>query len=285
MSHKIIASIHGTSKTTTIKKRLLPHLQLRSDKDYKISLINFTFTNIFQNISGSYGIHFIIILNINGTPTTFEVTDTIDSGLYEINDILNILNSHMHVKKYISTANEEHYLAKFELDIATARVVLTCDPIVLALYDGYVGFQNLIPGHIMQTHIIEFQQDFNIIFDYEHPELYKQYVSTKMPSVSEVNSYVLTSNVVNFPAYTENSVGDEDLIVKNVLYSFPANINRYEFKNFTSIMPLVYDLSNGQQSLTDVLFELKDQNGNQLSYDPLDDTDLSIYIQLLEYDK
>lgn len=280
MPGRIVASFNVKSDTTRIVSRLESNQELDPSKDYYLSLISFSFSNVFQNLTVEKETNFIIILDVEGVPTVFETTDKIQPGIYEIDDILNIMNKLLFVNKYIPTADPEHYLAEFTLDLAIARIVLKPNPVILAQYKGYVGFQNEIPRSIFNTHFLELIHP-NIIFDYEHPENYQDWTSVRMPKVATFNSFSLRSNLIDFPSFVQNE--DGILTRKNQLYSFPSNVRRFQFKNFTAVQPLLYSLSSGGTSIDRIELELTEDNGTPLVVDRNNSTDLAAYFHLKEY--
>lgn len=280
---KIVASFSAKSDTTVINQTLSPKLMLNPTRNYYLSLINVSYSNVFSNMLLQYYTHFIIIVDIDNVATSFETEYEFKPGMYELSDIVYHLNRLMLVSNYKAVDEEDatEQLATFKLDLNRARIVLTPNVETLIKHKGYVGFQNELPLSIFNSQFLELRFN-NIKFDYELPETLVEYESVKQPSISTYNSLILNCNLLSFDSYVTESNGIA-MSIKNQMYKLPAVSSKYEFNNYTAVQPLLYSLPSGCNYIDRIYLQLMTDASEDLVVVEGSNTDFSVYIQVIEY--
>lgn len=187
--------------------------------NYYIKLLNVRFSNNVPNVKTS------LSLTSDGS-----VIATVPEGLYEVDDIVSLVNGLQSTAEFKVNESNGHMTIK-----------------------NLTAQQHTFAGSLMSS--IQFGGFSNVVLNASASA-----ESPNMCQVSDFNFFKLASNIISPTSY--ETKGDK-LIVSNTLYTFAATITKFGHKDFTAFADIRYPLNMDQLQRLD--FELVDENGNKLA--------------------
>lgn len=195
--------------------------------NYFIKILNVRFSNNIANIYTTK------TLTVSGVGSA---SISLPSGIYEINDILNIVNEELNIQ----LGNEN---LKFVEDEATGKMQIVNENAQNATLTGSL-LSTIQLGSFNETVVVAANSFIS---------------SPNVIAVSEYNFFKLMSNAI---APTSFEPQGDKFITSNTLYTFSSAIGKFGYKDFTAFQNIIYPLNYEQLQRLD--FELTDENGNKL---------------------
>lgn len=221
--YQFVSNITLKGDTYNIEQEYNPPLIFDVQRyNYFIKILNVRFSNNVPNITKA------LTFSIDGLDVV-----TIDQGIYEIADIIDIVNP----------------------AISTNNIVIAIND-----YNGHLSISNndnsdhVIGGSLIES--IQFGQFASSVTVQANTSV----TSPEMCQVSDSNFFKLCSTSISPTSY--ESQGDK-LIIGNTLYTFAATIEKFGHKDFTAFQDIAYPLYVEQLNRLD--FQLTDEHGNSLT--------------------
>lgn len=232
--------------------------------NYYLSLLSFSFLNCSPNITGNQTFTFKYLQTEQGEPVEHTVTKNIEDGLYDTQDILDLINSYFNFTyTNPSTGTTEN-----------AQVVT----IAINPFNEYteLEYSQSEASKVMISRVT-IVVDANSIL---HNELFRipiqditfvqgapSFRSTQAFRISTYNNVMLTSSSFGITSlYGNEATGDlggvKGLTTSSAMYVISSVASPYTMIDYTAIIPIDFLLTG--TTLTNFQFKLVDENNNDL---------------------
>lgn len=219
MTYTFVSNITFKSNEYEGAQEYSPPINFDNNRyNYFIKLLNVRFSNNISNVNID------LKLTVDGSDVF-----TVPSGLYEVEDIINIVN------------NGQAY-AEFSLNTSNGHMIIKNISAATHTFSGSL-LSSIQFGKFQSTQLAT-----NATAE-----------SPSMCQVSDFNFLKLCSNIISPTSY--ESVGGK-LVASNTLYTFAATIPKFGHKDFTAFQDIAFPLN--MDSLQRIDFQLLDEHGNRL---------------------
>ena len=221
---------------------------------YYLSLLSFSFLNCSPNIYTNQYLKYTITYTLGHDPATETITKTIKPGLYNTQDIINLLNSYFEFK---DDENKTHQVLTFSInpfdemteisfshDEANASSILS------------ISIDNTVTDSILSDDLFRIKQD-TINFDYS-TEFFNSGVAFR---IQTYNNIILSSSSI--PGLVSLYGDDDGITTSSALYVISSVAEPYTMIEYTAIQPVDFPMDK-VPSLTNFQFKLTDENNNDL---------------------
>ena len=216
--YRFVSNITFKSDTYEGRQEYNPPIIFDNERyNYYIKILNVRFSNNIPNVKND------LVLGIDST------NYTISAGLYEVADLLSIINEQQNILTFSINENTGHIIMKNTTSTA-----------------------HTLSGNMLTS--LQFG-----VFTVSSIGANETLTSPEMASVSDSNFYKLCSQMIS-PASYESQNGK--LVTTNVIYTFAATIDKFGHKDFAAFQDIAYPL--GMEQLQHIDFELQDENGKQV---------------------
>ena len=256
--------------------------------NYYLSLLSFSYLNCSPNITTNQTFTYKILQTPFPTeqepdpqPVETTYTKTIEAGLYDTSDILDLLNSYFELKLMDTAAGVEH----------------TGQPITFAInpFTEYTEIQysqteadkvrvsriiiEVTSGSILNNDLFRIPVQ-NITFTQGNP----QFKSTQAFRISTYNNVMLTSSSFGITSLygnessSDTGSGVKGLTTSSAMYVISSVASPYTMVDYTAIIPIDFLLQG--PTLTNFQFKLVDENNNDLILLPNSTPDFSVKLAI-----
>lgn len=227
------------------------------------SIINSVFNQPLELDQQHYK-YYVKLLNVSFSNVFSNVTEKLyvngllmaNTGIYEITDL-------------VSAYNE--------------TVGATCGEMGLNINTGLLWIKNDQATDITITTSNFLSSDLGGNFNLPitlHPD--EIVYSTTVPIIQSYNYFILTSQNIHNNAYI-NSVNPEIMRLSNMLYQFSSAMKAFQFKTWTAIEDISFELN--QTLLSKIDFELRTGNDESLENLIIGNTDFNVHLQIIRIPK
>lgn len=275
-----IGTFDCKSDTNKISLNMSEPLILDGGKKYMLSLLNWRYKNVFENMTPvtPNKIRWNVTSNGNLTALSYDFPE----GIYEIDEILNILNSYTKMTRYEVGALDDEYFARFELDLIIGKIKIVPDLTVINNYNIICDFDNILPSSILNSSFINLGLTTSQYFKYDEPSTLVTIYGTKEPSVSSYNSFYLLSGIVTSKSYVTDPNNPGMLIPINMLYSVSSAVEAFDLAEYSSLELLNYEIQSGLRKITKIEFEMVADDFSTLYIVPGSKLELQVTFQITE---
>lgn len=263
--------------------------------NYYLSLLSFSYLNCSPNIYETQTLTFrywqVKYGDVN--PTIETVNKTIQAGLYDTQDLIDLFNEWFNLEYYepAHDGEPEKYtygqVLNFAVNPFNERVEIKFDTTeaskvkisqVAIDVTAYAQTKCVLNNNL-------FRFDIGTIFlNQGHPS----YVSTKAFRISTYNNVMLTSSsipgLVSLYGSESDDLQTKGITTSSALYVISSVSSPYSMVEYTAIQPVDFPL-NGVPSLSNFQFKLVDENNNDLKLLPNSTPDFSIKLAIKRYPK
>lgn len=232
--------------------------------NYYLSLLSFSFLNCSPNITGNQTFTFKYLQTEQGEPVEHTVTKNIEDGLYDTQDILDLINSYFNFTyTNPSTGTTENaqvvtiainpFNEYTELEYSQSEA----SKVMISRVTIVVDANSILHNELFRIPI----QD--ITFVQGSPS----FRSTQAFRISTYNNVMLTSSSFGITSlYGNESTGDlggvKGLTTSSAMYVISSVASPYTMIDYTAIIPIDFLLTGS--NLTNFQFKLVDENNNDL---------------------
>ena len=220
---------------------------------YYLCLYSFSFLNCSPNIYDHLKFDYSITYEVEGVETTQTFSKDITPGIYDTNDIIDLLNSYF--KTTIGAV--DYYPLKFVINPITERTEIyysTTDATTLNVTSITITMNN---NSILNNDLFRFNLTSNLTFDSNNT----YYQSTQAFRISTYNNVILTSSSI--PGLVSLYGNDSGVTSSSALYVISSVADPYSMIEYVALQPIEFPINN-VSSLTNFQFKLKDENNNDL---------------------
>jgi hypothetical protein len=220
---------------------------------YYLSLLSFSFLNCSPNIyETNYLNYTITYLN----DTTEEITKTISPGLYNTDDLINLLNSYFNISDS-QTPPKQHQILTFSINPFDEMVEIRFDSTEAnSVLIKEILINNTYNNSLLSNDLFRFSaQTINFTSTNE------LFVSDKAFRISTYNNVMLSS--ASIPGLVSLYGDDDGISTSSALYVISSAADPYSMIEYTAIQPVDFPLDN-IPNLTNYQFKLYDENNNDL---------------------
>lgn len=232
---------------------------------YYLSLLSFSFLNCSPNIyENNYLKYTITYLN----DTTETITKTISPGLYNTDDLINLLNSYFNISD-TDTPPKQHQVLTFSINPFDEFVEIKFSHEEA----NYVNIKEILidntpKNSLLSNDLFRFSaQTINFTYDNE------MFESDKAFRISTYNNVMLSS--ASIPGLVSLYGDDDGITTSSALYVISSVAEPYSLIEYTAIQPVDFPLDN-IPSLSNFQFKLYDENNNDLKLLPNATPDFSV---------
>lgn len=224
--------------------------------NYYLSLYSFSFLNCSPNIYDHLSFDYKITSHAPedpDTPVVMTYHKDITAGIYDTEDIINLLNSY-----FLQTVGAvDYYPLKFIVNPITERTEIFYDnTAATTLNIDQIEIINS-PNLILNNDLFRFGLTSNLIFN---PNT-TYYQSSKAFRIQTYNNVLLTSSSI--PGLVSLYGDDDGISTSSTLYVVSAVADPYSMIEYVSLQPLDFPINN-VQSISNFQFKLVDENNNSL---------------------
>lgn len=232
--------------------------------NYYLSLLSFSFLNCSPNITGNQTFTFKYLQTEQGEPVEHTVTKNIEDGLYDTQDILDMINSYFNFTyTNPSTGTTENaqvvtiainpFNEYTELEYSQSEA----SKVMISRVTIVVDANSILHNELFRIPIQ------NITFVQGSPS----FKSTQAFRISTYNNVMLTSSSFGITSlYGNESTGDlggvKGLTTSSAMYVISSVASPYTMIDYTAIIPIDFLLTG--TTLTNFQFKLVDENNNDL---------------------
>lgn len=232
--------------------------------NYYLSLLSFSFLNCSPNITGNQTFTFKYLQTEQGEPVEHTVTKNIEDGLYDTQDILDMINSYFNFtytnpstgiteNAQVVTIAINPFNEYTELEYSQSEA----SKVMISRVTIVVDANSILHNELFRIPI----QD--ITFVQGSPS----FRSTQAFRISTYNNVMLTSSSFGITSlYGNESTGDlggvKGLTTSSAMYVISSVASPYTMIDYTAIIPIDFLLTGS--ALTNFQFKLVDENNNDL---------------------
>ena len=220
---------------------------------YYLCLYSFSFLNCSPNIYDHLKFDYSITYTNEGQETTQTFSKDIQAGIYDTNDIIDLLNSYFKT----TIGSVDYYPLKFVINPITERTEIyysTTDATALNITRVEIIMNT---NSILNNDLFRFNLTSNLTFD---PST-TYYQSTQAFRISTYNNVILTSSSI--PGLVSLYGNDNGVTSSSALYVISSVADPYSMIEYVALQPIEFPINN-VSSLTNFQFKLKDENNNDL---------------------
>lgn len=263
--------------------------------NYYLSLLSFSFLNCSPNITSDQTFTFKYLQTPYPTeedpnPQAEEYTEvkTVEAGLYDTQDLIDLLNSYFHITQLDPSTGilHEGQVITFSINPFNELTEINYSQTEATKVRISRVIISVTSGSILNNELFRFPTG-DITFIQGNP----QYKSTNAFRISTYNNVMLTSSSVPglVSLYGNESDGDtgsgvKGLTTSSALYVISSVASPYSMIEYTAIQPVDFPL-NDIPNLTNFQFKLVDENNNDLKLLPNSTPDFSIKLALKRHPK
>lgn len=253
-------------------------LILDASKKYVLSLLSWKFKNVFANLNQTTPNK--IRWNVTSNGDTTALSYDVPIGIYEIQEILDILNSYTKMTRYEVGALDDEYFAKFILDLNVGKIKIIPDLTVIAKYSIICDFDNLLPSSILNSTFINLGKTVSQYFKYDVPASLVEIVGVYEPSVSSYNSFYLISGITTARSYVTDPNNERILMPISMLYCVSSSVAAFDLAEREASVLLSYEIQAGTRKIEKVDFEMVSDDFSTLYAVPNSSVELQITFQI-----
>lgn len=232
--------------------------------NYYLSLLSFSFLNCSPNITGNQTFTFKYLQTEQGEPVEHTVTKNIEDGLYDTQDILDMINSYFNFTyTNPSTGTTENaqvvtiainpFNEYTELEYSQSEA----SKVMISRVTIVVDANSILHNELFRIPIQ------NITFVQGSPS----FRSNQAFRISTYNNVMLTSSSFGITSlYGNEATGDmggvKGLTTSSAMYVISSVASPYTMIDYTAIIPIDFLLTG--TTLTNFQFKLVDENNNDL---------------------
>jgi len=270
------------SRTARISGTLKVPIQLDGSKRYAVSLLGWGFKNVFANIY--QGIPRKIGWNVTVNTVTTALNYSLPDGIYEVQDVLDILNTYTKMTRYDPLAADDEYFAKFELDLLVGKIKIVPDLTVIAAYDVVCDFDNASPGSLLNSPFINLGYSASKYFDYSVPATLVDIVGLYEPSVSTYNTFLLSSNLTTSQSHVTDPNDPGYLAPTSFLYTSSSAIAAFDLAEYQAFQLLTFEIAPGTSSIGRIEFNMIPDDGSELHIVSGSNVEFTVTVQIVRMD-
>lgn len=220
---------------------------------YYLSLLSFSFLNCSPNV---YEINYFNYTLTHLDDTTETITKQISPGLYNTDDLINLLNSYFIIKDS-NTPPAEHQILTFSINPFDEHVEIKFNVSEASTVDiKEITINNNYNNSILTNDLFRFS---NTPINFNNSNSF--YKSDKAFRISTYNNIMLSS--ASIPGLVSLYGNNDGITTSSALYVISSVADPYSMIEYTAIQPVDFPLDN-IPSLTNFQFKLYDENNNEL---------------------
>lgn len=263
--------------------------------NYYLSLLSFSFLNCSPNITKNQTFTFKYLQtpfptqqDPNPDPVEYTEVKTVEAGLYDTSDLIDLLNSYFDMK-LVDTENQITYegqVVTFAINPFNERTEIKFNTDEASKVRISRVIIEITEGSLLNNDLFRIPvQTINLVQG--HPE----FKSTNAFRISTYNNVMLTSSSIpglvslyGNESDSDTGTGVKGITTSSALYVISSVASPYSMIEYTAIQPVDFPL-NGVPNLTNFQFKLVDENNNDLILLPNGTPDFSIKLAIKRHPK
>lgn len=239
---------------------------------YFLTLYSFSFLNSSPNIYDHLNFDYVITTTDGLVPPT--TTDTqyhkdITAGIYDSDDIINLLNSY-----FLQTVNGvEYYPIRFIINPITEKTEIHFDQTAANALNITNIKIIMNQNSILNNELFRFNTNTDLNFNTSNT----YYQSTLSFRISTYNNVLLTSSSI--PGLVSLYGNDDGITTSSALYVVSSVASPYSMIEYVSLQPIDFPINN-VNNLSNFQFKLIDENNNNLRLLPGGTPDFSVKLAI-----
>lgn len=220
---------------------------------YYLGLYSFSFLNCSPNIYDHLNFDYSITTTHEGVDTTTPYHKDITPGLYNTDDLTDLLNSYF--KQTIT--NIDYQPLRFVINPITEKTEIyfnASDASTLEITNIEIILNS---NSILNNDLFR----FNLLSNLNFNTGYSYYQSDKAFRISTYNNVILTSSSI--PGLVSLYGDDDGISTSSALYVISSVADPYEMIEYVALQPVEFPINN-VFNLSNFQFKLMDENNNDL---------------------
>lgn len=264
----------------------IPILMNNNLYDYYLSLLSFSYLNCSPNIAEIQTFKFKYLQTPFGETDPVEYTEIkdIQPGLYDSQDLLNLINSffHLSITDEGTHTTYEGDVLKFSINPFNEYIDINFNTTEASKVRVSSVTIEVTAGSLLNNDLFRIPVQ-NITFIQGNPN----WSSNKAFRISTYNNVMLTSTslgITSLIGVEQNDYEQTDSHVKGIttssaLYVVSSVASPFSTVTYTAIQPIDFSLGN-RQNITNFQFKLVDENNNDLKLLPNGTPDFSVKLAI-----
>lgn len=243
----------------------IPLVLDNNNYNYYLNLYSFSFLNCSPNIYDHLNLDYKITTSHEGTDTTTTYHKDITAGIYDTDDLIELLNSYF--KQTITLV--DYQPLRFVVNPITEKTEIffdTTDATALEITEIEIIMNS---SSILNNDLFRFNLNTNLVFNSSNT----YYQSTLAFRISTYNNVILTSSSI--PGLVSLYGDDDGISTSSALYVISSVADPYEMIEYVALQPVEFPINN-VFNLSNFQFKLMDENNNDLKLLPGGTPDFSI---------
>lgn len=231
----------------------IPLVLDNNNYNYYLGLYSFSFLNCSPNVYDHLSFDYKITITHEGTPTTTTYHKDITAGIYDTDDIIDLLNSYF--KQTITGI--DYQPLNFEVNPITEKTEImfnNTDATSLEITEIEIIMNQ---NSILNNDLFRFNTNNNLIFN----SVNFYYQSTLAFRISTYNNVILTSSSI--PGLVSLYGDDNGISTSSALYVISSVADPYEMIEYVALQPVEFPINN-IFNLSNFQFKLTDENNKDL---------------------